>query len=297
LLVVIAIIAILIGLLLPAVQKIRAAAARVKSQNNVKQIVLGCHNFHDANGVLPPLAEALNSTPLYNGPVSLHFWILPYVEQDNIYKYGWSCGGAWPDSPGAGNGGPNSAAAKKVNVFLSPRDPSNPGDVWTEPNGGTWAHSNYAANHSIFGNPAGGSTHTNSKLTLTGITDGTSNTVGFGEQYGLCGAGEGTNGPNFHKLWAYYVYWGWERCSYIDTRIVSNMGGTVPVTETMVAMTPQITPTVANCNPYSLQAMDAGGCIVGLMDGSVRLVSTSVSGQTWIRALWPSDGLVLGSDW
>ena len=54
--------------------------------------------------------------------------------------------------------------------------------------------------------------------------------------------------------------------------------------------------TVQACQPYFVQAMDAGGCVVGLMDGSVRMVSTSVSGQAWVRAIWPKDGFVNG-DW
>jgi prepilin-type N-terminal cleavage/methylation domain-containing protein len=95
LLVVIAIIAILIGLLLPAVQKVREAAARAKCQNNLKQIALGAHNYESANGVLPPGCLG----PLTTGPTAgqstgffdcSHFgvltMILPYVEQENIYR-------------------------------------------------------------------------------------------------------------------------------------------------------------------------------------------------------------------
>ena len=87
LLVVIAIIAILIGLLLPAVQKVREAAARTRSQNNLKQIALATHNFNDAyQGKLPALTDVGNGAPTGYGLASVFFNILPYIEQDNVYK-------------------------------------------------------------------------------------------------------------------------------------------------------------------------------------------------------------------
>jgi prepilin-type N-terminal cleavage/methylation domain-containing protein len=310
LLVVIAIIAVLIGLLLPAVQKVRAAAARMSSSNNVKQIMLANHSFHDTNGILPPLSAVLVNPPLPNAgtqPVSGYFWILPYIEQGNVYQLGLAQGGAWPgpqpNNTQADRTAGLGASAKKIKTYLSPRDPSNPPDTWTESNGGTWAHCSYGMNHAVYGTPndpvAGVTTidkitKGNARFTLLSITDGTSNTVGIAEQYAVCGPG--TNAPDKlnHKSWAYNLTWTYIQGPYFDTRIMTNLNtGTLVITATMTAAPPQSQPTVANCNPYLVQAID-GVCLVGMLDGSVRGVSPSVDQVVWCRALWPNDGFVVG---
>jgi prepilin-type N-terminal cleavage/methylation domain-containing protein len=305
LLVVIAIIAILIGLLVPAVQRVRLAAARAQSQNNVKQIVLAVHGYHDVKKRVPPMADAVHQgqpnagAQNVNNYASLFYFILPYVEQQPLYQLGQTNNGVWEKSP-------NNAGAQTIPIYISPRDPSGPLPQWRESNGGTWAIGNYALNHAVFGVPCG--SNTVSPLKLQTIIDGTSNTVGFGEQYGRCGTGEtdttsGTN--NFHRLWAYRAPWNWERASYFDTRILSfNMLGTsqgnnsaCTCTATSYGMAPQDAPTVANCYPYGLQAMDSSVCVVGMMDGSVKSVSTSVDTVVWVRALWPNDGFPVSGDW
>src|SRR2546430_2221557 len=111
LLVVIAIIAVLIGLLLPAVQKVREAAARASCSNNVKQLALSAHNYHDANGVLPPFSGI---TSLSNSTTagSAHFFLLPYIEQAALYQR--ANGNAW------------NVRTEAVKIFTCPMDPTAP---------------------------------------------------------------------------------------------------------------------------------------------------------------------------
>src|SRR5438045_1250698 len=121
LLVVIAIIAILIGLLLPAVQKVREAAARTRCSNNLKQIALAVHNYHDARGELPPDRIA-NDWPTWA------VLILPFIEQDAAYRQ-WDITRRFAEqanpSPNANSINPNDPCTKFVKTYYCPsrRDP------------------------------------------------------------------------------------------------------------------------------------------------------------------------------
>jgi len=202
LLVVIAIIAILIGLLLPAVQKVREAAARTTCSNNLKHINLAAHNYESTNGYLP---TGFNSTS-YMGSLG---YILPYIEQDSIYKQIPTTITAMPATGGVWWGGAWGAANNHVKTFYCPSDdaqtvaPVNGVFAYFTTSGSTLTggyfggnyptlgRTNYTASAGALGDTTDafwkqwrGPYYVNSKTRLTDITDGTSNTIGFGVMLG-----------------------------------------------------------------------------------------------------------------
>jgi prepilin-type N-terminal cleavage/methylation domain-containing protein/prepilin-type processing-associated H-X9-DG protein len=185
LLVVIAIIAILIGLLLPAVQKVREAAARIKCENNLKQFGLTCHNYHDTNSRLPP--GYLATAPYQNG-VSDTFpgwgwgvFLLPFIEQDNLYRQ------MNIDQPIASS----PAAQSFLSLFVCPSD-SYGGNNFAVPDafGATVsvaAPSSYAGccggDESETTDPRGcGVFYRNSQTRFAEVSDGLSQTIFIGER-------------------------------------------------------------------------------------------------------------------
>jgi len=158
LLVVIAIIAILIGLLLPAVQKVRDAAARAQSQNNLKQMGLAVHNIASTyNGQLPPSAGSFPNGSAVSGSFFVH--ILPYIEQANLYNL-----------ITANGVGPVAASTAVVKTYVAPADPTN-----STTSAGL---SSYASNFQVFGSSG-------AALPAT-FLDGTSNTMIIMEHYATC---------------------------------------------------------------------------------------------------------------
>ena len=209
LLVVIAIIGILIGLLLPAVQKVREAASRMKCTNNLKQIGLALHNYHDANNVFPPGYVDGNTNPDSTpdndvGPGwGWASFTLPYIEQGNLYKQ-------INFSQPVGTGVNAQVSLQPLTIFQCPSDPYQQNvpvydSSFTSPIA-TVAHGNYlgcngwrecfnaaGGGGGLNGNdglngPAGlagaGLFYRNSRSTFASITDGTSNTIIVGERSG-----------------------------------------------------------------------------------------------------------------
>jgi len=276
LLVVIAIIAILIGLLLPAVQKVREAAARTQSKNNLKQMSLALHNANDTYGSLPPIAAVYPGTSLqtnWGSPANyggLFYSLLPFMEQENINKQTWYS---------SAHTGPTQVVVKS---YLAPGDPSAPANGL----GGTRYTGlvSYGANGAVFDVGGGGGnawssiTGGSAKIPAT-FQDGTSNTIVFGERFANC--------KNNFKSWA----------DYSDGWGSTTGAGVYAFPSGWNMSTFDLGVTVNNCNYWNYQAFSLGGINVGLGDGSVRTVAPGVSPTSWNAALTPANGDMFDSSW
>jgi len=292
LLVVIAIIAILIGLLLPAVQKVRAAAARSQCQNNLKQLGTAVANYESGNSRLPP-GWSSNAGAQYG---SLHFFLLPFIEQDNIYR-----------AAGTNSWNQNNT---QVKTFQCPSDPT----VWSSyPNGGT----NYAWNVWVFSGSKGWGSDQTPGSFLVAMPDGTSNTVTWAERYKLC---QPSSGGHTDPVWAAHPWsnpnsvwsvggFGWTSWSGAYNPGVpnytsggGNLNGYYPDVGSNGSgpggnIAFQTAPQASQCNWYAMQGSHPGSMQVGMGDGSVRGVTPSISIVTWAMACFPNDGNPMPANW
>jgi prepilin-type N-terminal cleavage/methylation domain-containing protein len=294
LVVVIAIIAVLIGLLVPAVQKVREAANRIKCGNNLHQLGLAAHQYHDDHHHLPP---GVGYTPLAESGVWGHhfFHLLPYLEQDNLYGRAFgpvalATGPVtiyWP--------GNNDVYSQPVPTFVCPSDPSvGPGGV-VRVNGISWGAASYASNSQV---NAGGPGNPEGKRCLLAITDGTSNTILYAEKYALCtSASLALDGGN---LWAYCATAVFDLPPPMEPpykRYHPSFAGGPYTSGTGSKFQVQPTPFLGNCDPRRTSTAHTGGMMVCLADASVRTLAPSMSGTTWWAAVTPAGGEVLGPDW
>jgi prepilin-type N-terminal cleavage/methylation domain-containing protein/prepilin-type processing-associated H-X9-DG protein len=220
LLVVIAIIAVLIGLLLPAVQKVREAAARMSCTNNLKQLGLAAHNYHGVFDSFPPGTNLWPTPTGANPPVqqapvtgkafSFFEALLPFVEQDNIYKsLDFTSPNNfnhfnWDSQYNRGNcDSPTAPGATPIKTFLCPSDTGPTQTTWVS-NGHTFyfganSYGGNAGRHSFFWLDASqdGIFYLNSKVRFADVTDGTSNTFLFGERKRLDPVYDRIYGPTF----------------------------------------------------------------------------------------------------
>ncbi|HZY89807.1 MAG TPA: DUF1559 domain-containing protein [Gemmataceae bacterium] len=309
LLVVIAIIAILIGLLLPAVQKVREAASRAKCSNNLKQFGLAMHGYHDANhsfpsGYLNKISPKTPTTPAFLYRWSALAQITPYIEQGNLYNSLDLTIPLYSDPAGNVFAVNRPGVAQRLALFLCPSDLSQPGDPAFGP-------TNYVGCLGSGGNGgsrtvADGVLYNNSTTRLADLTDGTSNTALMSEQI-LGPGGPGVTDPTQVDV----------RLHYASLRVRQ------PVTDGLCAVAtnwpgdrgsrwadgevqyglydhhyppnpPQWDCVAIEFSWKAARSRHTGGVNLLLADGSVHFVSNAVNPATWQGLGSRNGGEVLG---
>jgi prepilin-type N-terminal cleavage/methylation domain-containing protein/prepilin-type processing-associated H-X9-DG protein len=281
LLVVIAIIAVLIGLLLPAVQKVREAAARMKCQNNLKQLALACHTFEGTSGRFPP---GLNidgmrfwpKTPSPGKYYGLFVALFPYIEQDNLYKQLTltSYNAQYLNCNGAGSPG-----ATSVSTMVCPADSQIPpltgmynqytlalnsyagcsGDQ-VNPSDVTYANSSTLPFYPPVDAYRGGIFYENSAVRIADVPDGTSNTLLLGERSRL----------NIITTSTSVVWSGWAWAN--QYAMEDNTGNAGEPMEGMLTH---------DFNPFGSQHNGGAGTNFAFADASVHFITKSIDTLTY----------------
>ena len=328
LLVVIAIIAILIALLLPAVQQAREAARRTQCKNNLKQLGLALHNYHDVSLMFPPARVRTYGTGIQAWNTSNVAWgarILPYLEQAAIYNsVNWNQ--VKGNSTASGhNANPSGAMRQKLAAFRCPSDPENgAGKKFNLPDGsgvvrgaaanGAYGHTNYVANLGTGTRVQGQRTSANiarfdglmtelSSVRIRDITDGTSNTLAVAEcQIGfphLQTNASGAIGPPNTSNTEVCPTSGAASTNSSRQRGNSWFYGELPAS---IVFTTHVGPNsrLYDCGNNTDRAVFAsrsahtGGVQVTLCDGSSRFASENIDLQVWRDLGSRHDGNTLG---
>jgi prepilin-type N-terminal cleavage/methylation domain-containing protein len=328
LLVVIAIIAILIGLLLPAVQKVREAAARAQCANNLKQLVLATHNYASNNSdslpsmwiSIPGITPTGGSGTVTIGNVNAYVQIFPYMEQTPIYKTATSgltnnAGTAVPGAAGAtvqvydtwayvasqSTGNQRVRYLPGIKSLQCPADFAMRSGYAVTGGDNDQGASSYSWNWQVVGVPW--STTGTSTVKLSNIPDGSSNTIFFAEK--IC-AGRNSNGDQQAINW-------WRNNDSNHAPLIGwngNGNSTTPATGNFRnwSLPPLIVPDLGSAKVVpdnTNRLVDVGRassghtntCLVGMGDGSVKNVSATITQTTWVAALGTADSIPLGADW
>ncbi len=288
--VVLTIIAILAGIVIPAIQRVRAAAVQTKSVNNLKQIQLAIHNFASANDEKLPVLNGDRRGP--NSGKSLMGTILPQIEQGAVYDALFN------------RGIPPGGRIYLVPQYISPADPT------LDENSMRLGYASYAANAFAF---QPGCTLSKS------YADGTSNTIAFGEHYARCGnrqfnwtredtasvqvrrASFSDGGPAFGDQSYGDVYPVTKGTPPVSGPAFFPVGPRTDNTPPNAILQPiktpfQTAPRVDECHPLIAQTPHASGMLTALVDGSVRITAPGVSQATFWGAVTPAGGEIL-ADW
>jgi prepilin-type processing-associated H-X9-DG protein len=308
-LVVVAIVAVLVGLLLPAVQKVRESAARAKCANNLKQLALAAHGYEGVNGRYPPgvYMQTYTGMPRFRG-VTLFVYLAPYVEQENVTRQ-WDLTDPLVNTTLPAPG-PAARTAVVVPTFLCPSDliPVNPvdtgGNRWYAltsygGNGGSRSYDpQVATNDGAFfvTGPGSQTAPAGQAVRVADVTDGLSNTAFFGERTHLDPANDAAaatapapSGSFFNPM-GNVGYW-------------ANSGGRLAAGDvTMSAFAPINWRVPAAGATYAdherrvnaFGSQHPGGANFALCDGSVRFVRESVPADTLTRLCARADGLPVG---